>query len=142
MMDLKIGQILWLKIRFNNNGDISSVEHPYLIVDISTDGIQAVEVGQIDSLKPYMLAYKANKAIYITRPTETVLYKDSYIQLDNKLVIEYFDGLSNYRRTTNTLSRGRLREVLNAYKSYHENNIIDPERSVYMTRDEILKYNS
>lgn len=142
MMDLQIGQILWLKIRFNNNGDISTVEHPYLIVDITTDGIQTVEVGQIDSLKPYMLAYKANKAIYVTRPAETVLYRDSYIQLDNKLVIEYFEGLSAFRRTAATLSRGRLRDVLNAYKAYHENNIIDPERSVYMTREEILKYNS
>ena len=142
MMDLQIGQVLWLKIRFNNYGDISEVEHPYLIVDITTDGIQTVEVGQIDSLKPYMLAYKSNKAIFVTRPNETVLYKDSYIQLNNKLVIEYFDGLSAFRRTTNLLSRGRLADVLKAYKNYHANNIIDPERSVYLTREEILKYNS
>ena len=46
---LEIGQVLSLRIRFNNNNIISSSKHPYLIVDIN-DEFNTVEIAQIDSL--------------------------------------------------------------------------------------------
>ncbi len=141
MNQLKVGQILWLKIRFNNSGDISNTEHPYLILEID-NSVKLIEVGQIDSLKPYKLVYRANKPIYITNPTETVLTKDSYIQLDNLIQIEYFEDLKKFRRTNDTLSQGRLSSIISDYKEYHNNNIISPIKSVYITQDELLQYNT
>ncbi len=140
MSELAVGQVLWLKIRFNNNGDVSNIEHPYLILDID-DGVKLLEVGQMDSLKPYKLIYRSNKPIYITNPNETVLTKDSYIQLDNQIQIEYFDDLKKFRKTEDTLSQARLAAILTDYKEYRENHIISPEKSVYLTKSEIMQYN-
>ncbi len=141
MNDLHVGQILWLKIRFNNFGNVSAIEHPYLIVDIADGEIKTVEVGQMDSLKPYKLAYLSNKPIYVTDPMETVLEKDSYIQLDNKITLEYFEELLKCRRTTDTLSEKRLQEILKAYHTYHETHIIEDAKIVYMSKEEIIKLN-
>lgn len=33
MSELEVGQVLSLRLRFNNQGDISRVRHPYLIID-------------------------------------------------------------------------------------------------------------
>lgn len=141
MSELVVGQILWLKIRFNNNGDIAKIEHPYLILAIN-DGIKLVEIGQLDSLKPHKLIYRSNKPIFITNPTETVLTKDSYIQLDNQIQIEYFEGLKKFRKTEDTLSQVRLSSILSDYNEYHRLNIISPEKSIYLTQEELLQYNN
>ena len=37
MKGLEVGQVLSLRIRFNNSGTISKGKHPYLIVDIDED---------------------------------------------------------------------------------------------------------
>lgn len=142
MSVLKVGQILWLKIRFNNNGDVSSCEHPYLILEITEKELKTVEVGQLDSLKAYKLAYKSNKPIYVTNPNETVLYKDSYIQLDNKISIEYFDELIKFRKTADTLSEKRLKNIIDDYHEFHNTHIIAVEKVVYISKDELLCYNS
>ena len=85
---------------------------------------------------------KSNKVIYCDNPSETVIDKDSYIQLDNSFQIEYFEDLAIYRRQTETLSKEKLREVLEAYHSYHEENEIDDLKIVFMSKNEILRLNS
>ncbi|MCM1105723.1 MAG: hypothetical protein NC355_02150 [Blautia sp.] len=81
MSDLEIGQVLSLRIRFNNEGVISTTCHPYLIVDIDTE-FNTVEIAQLDSLagKEFKAAMRSNKVIYCDNPQETVIDKDSYIQ--------------------------------------------------------------
>ena len=138
MSDLEIGQILSLKIRFNNKGDFSTIRHPYLIVDIDFE-FNTVEIAQIDSLKgkEHKAAMKSNKVIFCDNPHETVIDKDSYVQLDNAFKLELYDELLKYRRQTDKLSAEKLNGVLKAYKKYHANHEIDENKQVYMSRDEI-----
>ena len=143
MKDLVMGQVLSLIIRFNNNGDIARKRHPYIIVDID-EKLCVVEIAQLDTVegKEYKAMMKSNKVIYYDNPHEVVIDKDSYIQLDNSFQLEYFEGLSRYRRQTETLSKNKLREVLHAYRKYHEENEIDDLKIVFMSKNEILRLNS
>jgi hypothetical protein len=143
MKDLEIGQVLSLKIRFNNAGDLAIQKHPYLIVDIDLF-LNIVEIAQIDSLagKEYKAARKFNKTIFCDNPHETVIDKDSYVQLDNSLKIEYFNDLSKFRRQKDKLSEGKLNSVLAAYKRYHNTYEIADTKDVYMTKDEVLELNT
>lgn len=143
MKDLEIGQVLSLRIRFNNNGDISTQRHPYLIVAID-NFLNVVEIAQMDSLagKEYKAAMRCNKTVFCDNPQETVIDKDSYVQLDNSLKVEYFDGLSRFRRQKDKLSKERLRGVLLAYKEYHRTHEIAEIKDVYMTEREILELNT
>lgn len=141
MCKLEVGQVLSLKIRFNNNGVISNGNHPYLIISTRDDEVKCIEIAQLDSLKPYKLIYKSNKPIYCKNPDEIVIDEDSYIQLDNKIQIEYFDELIQYRRQSDKLSNNKLNEILEAYKNYHKINIIESNKIVYITKLEFLGYN-
>lgn len=141
-MCVEIGQVLSLRIRFNNNGDISSSKHPYLIVDIN-DEFNTVEIAQIDSLqgKEYKALFRGNKVILCDNPRETVIDKDSYVQLDNTIIIENFPSLSNYRRQPDKLSAQKLASIANAYSEYHKNNEIEENKIVFMDADEINALN-
>ena len=143
MRDLLIGQVLSLKIRFNNHGDIAKFKHPYLIVEIDTS-LNVVEIAQIDSLygKWFKASMKTNKIIDRDNPSETVIDKDSYIQLDNSFQLQYFDDLSKYRRQPDRLSNDKLQEVIKAYKDYHETHEINEDKIVFMTQAEIENLNS
>lgn len=44
MSDLEVGQVLSMKIRFNNTGQISTTKHPYLIVGIDLE-LNTIEVA-------------------------------------------------------------------------------------------------
>ena len=79
MKDLFIGQVLALRIRFNNNGDVATRMHPYIVVGID-EALSIVEVAQLDTLagKEYKAMMKSNKIIYCDEPFETVIDKDSY----------------------------------------------------------------
>ena len=94
MSGLEVGQVIVAKIRFNNSGLKSSARHPYLIVGID-EGLRTIEIAQLDSLegKEYKAAMKSNKVIYCDEPIETVIDKDSYIQLDNTFLVELCGGL-------------------------------------------------
>ena len=140
--NIEIGQVLSLKIRFNNEGGISSFKHPYLVVDIDNQ-LNVVEIAQIDSLegKEWKAFRRTNKVIYQENPTETVIDKNSYVQLDNTLKIENFDELKQFRRQTDKLSPVKLEKVLSAYRLYHETNEIDEMKNVYMDKSEILLLN-
>lgn len=141
--DIEVGQVLWLRIRFNNSGTISVVVHPYLVVGVNDD-LNVVEIAQLDSLKgKEWKAFKwGNKPILSTDPSETVIDKDSYVQMDNTFKIENFKGLEQFRRKTDKLSNDRLKSVLTAYRSYHDSHEIDEDKNVYMDKAEILQLNT
>lgn len=140
MKGLEIGQVLSLRIRFNNSGTVSKGKHPYLIVDIDEE-LGAVEIAQIDSLagKEYKAAMRSNKIIFCDDPKESVIDRDSYVQLDNTLQVEDCVELLRYRRQTDKLSEGKLKSVLTAYRRYHEKNRISEDKQVFMNREEITR---
>lgn len=109
-----------------------------MIVDIDTE-LNTVEIAQLDSLigKEYKAAMRSNKVIYCDNPQETVIDKDSYIQLDNTLKLELYDDLKKFRRQNDKLSQGKLNSVLQAYQKYHANHEIDENKQVYMTQGEL-----
>lgn len=138
MKDLEIGQVLAFKIRYNNSGTIAVKPHPYLVVGIDME-LNTVEIAQLDSLagKEYKAAKRSNKVIYCDNPQETVIDKDSYIQKDNTITVEYHENLSKYRRQKDKLSEGKLKDVLNSYRLYHEKYRIDENKQVYMSWEEL-----
>lgn len=138
MIDIEVGQVLSLKIRFNNDGLTSKVKHPYLIVAIDEE-LNFVEVAQMDSLagKEYKAAMRSNKVIYCDEPKETVIDVDSYVQLDNIYRLELYDGIIRFRRQVDKLSKDKLDQVLKAYFEYHARYRIDENKQVYMTKEEI-----
>lgn len=138
MSSLEVGQVLSLVIRFNNTGQIAKVKHPYLIVGVDLE-LNTVELAQLDSLvgKEYKAAMKSNKVIYCDDPFETVIDKDSYIQMDNTFRIEFYNGLEKYRRQADKLSANKLNEVLQAYYTYHDQYQIDEDKQVYMSKEEL-----
>lgn len=139
---LEIGQVISLKIRFNNDGTVSRKKHPYLVVSVD-EAFNMVEVAQLDSLegKEYKAAMRSNKTIYCDNPKEKVIDKDSYIQLDNKFQIEICSELENCRRQDSKLSHTKLQETLKAYNTYHQTKQIEENKIVYMDADEIKKLN-
>lgn len=139
---LEVGQVLSLRIRFNNSGDISKNKHPYLIVDIDSE-LGVVEIAQIDSLqgKRQKALMRSNKVIFCDNPAETVIDKHSYVQLDNTIRIEDFVGIELYRRQLDKLSETKLVGVLTAYKDFHDKYEIDPNKNVYMSQSEIISIN-
>ncbi len=74
---------------------------------------------------------------YCDDPFETVIDKDSFIQMDNILKVELYEGLEKYRRQTDTLSAKKLNEVLRAYNTYHDQYQIDEDKQVYMSQEEL-----
>lgn len=137
--DLKVGQILWLKVRYQID-KVSDVKHPMLIIKINDEYIEVIAIDKTAG-KLQNLYYPYNRYINSDNPKETVLYEDSYAQLNTKLTIENFAGLKKYRKTTDLLSKTKLNELLNDYKDYQSNNKIKEERIVHMTKYEILKLN-
>lgn len=141
-MDLEVGQVLWLKVRYQTN-IIAKDAHPMLVAIIDVDE-NKIEVVAIDKArdKIQQLYNEANHFLDSENPDEKVIYVDSYAQLNNTLTIEYFPELVKYRRTTEKLSTKKLNDLLSDYKIYHKENFIPDERKVHMTKDEILKLNS
>ncbi len=141
MKDLEIGQVLSLRIRIDYFG-VFEEKHPYLILDIREED-NIVEVGQLHSLEGKMFEAidNKNKVIFNTKPQETVIDKDSFIQKNNTIMLEYFDGIEKYRRQKDKLSQNKLQNVIQAYKEYHKNNEIQENRIVYLDQTEIEKLN-
>ena len=137
--NLKVGQILWLKVRYQID-KVSDIKHPMLIAKINDDYIEVIAIDKTAN-KLQNLYYPYNHYINSDNPKETVLYEDSYAQLNTKLTIENFDDLKKYRKTKDILSKTKLNELLNDYEDYQNNNKIKEERIVHMTKNEILKLN-
>ena len=140
-MSIEIGQILWLKLKFNNEGMVSDTEHPYLVIHKNDDS--TIEVGQLDKVrgKRWKLAYESNKLITKDEPNEAVISEDSFIQMDNKFQLDEYDGLEKYLRTTERLSESKLKDVIHAYELYQETHELDENKQVYHTKAEIEELN-
>lgn len=138
------GQVLSLKIRFNNSGDVANVAHPVLVMDVNEEK-KIIEVAHIDSItkeKEWKALLKSNVRIKKTNPDETVIDKDSFVQVDNIIQVENFKELENKRRQLYKLSDVKFQKVLNRYNMYKNNNLIDDNKKVYMSKEEILKLNA
>ena len=138
------GQFLSLKVSFNNSGDVANVAHPVLVMDVNKEK-KIIEVAHIDSItkeKEWKALLKSNVRIKNTNPDETVIDKDSFVQVDNIIQLEYFKELENKRRQFDKLSDIKFQKVLNRYNMYKNNNLIDDNKKVYMSKEEILKLNA
>ena len=140
-MDLEIGQVLWLNVKYQTNV-VSKVPHPMLvaIANIEDNNIEVIAIDKAKD-KIHQLFSEANFFINSEDPKEKVIFVDSYAQLNNSLTIEYFPELVKYRRTEAKLSKDKLNELLEEYNKYHANNIIPDERIVYMSKEDILEMN-
>lgn len=136
---IEVGQVLSLKMRFNNSGLLSKTKHPYLVIGIN-DEFGTVEIAQMDSLlgKEYKAVKKSNKVIYCNEPDETVIDKDSYIQMDNKFLLEKHEGLEQYRRQADKLSEEKLADVIHSYYEYQRTHQIDEDKQVYVSMNELI----
>ena len=140
-MDLEIGQVLWLKVRYKTD-IVANMVHPMLVAVIDIDD-NKIEVIAIDKAREKIsqLYNEANYFLDSENPKEKVIYVDSYAQLNNTLTIEFFPELIKFRKTTAKLSKEKLTDLINDYKIYHKNNFIPDERKVHMTKNEILELN-
>jgi hypothetical protein len=142
-MSVETGQVLALRLRFNNSGDISAKKHPYLIMNVDAENC-VVEVAQFDSLrgKEFKAAFRSNFTVLHNNPAESVIDGDSYIQMDNMMKVELFDGLEKYRRQTAKLSKRKFADTLAAYRKYHEEYAIDENKQIYIDREELETLNA
>lgn len=139
MNDLKVGQVLWLRVRYQID-KISPYEHPMLIYKIEEDSIRLIAIDKVSG-RTYQLFHPYNHFISHTDPIETVIYEDSYAQLNTIIDIELFDELSKARRTTDLLSMVKRCDVFKRYEDYPNKYTIPEERIVYMTKEEVISLN-
>ena len=138
------GQILTLKIRINNSGTIANVSHPLLVIDVDKQN-KLIEVIHIDSITPekkWKALLKSNVTILKTNPEEVVIDKDSFVQIDNIIQIEYFPELVKCRRQENKLSDKKILKVVKRYNEYKQNEWISDNKKVFMNKEEILNLNN
>jgi hypothetical protein len=140
--DIEIGQVLSLKIRFNNCGTISLHNHPYLIVGINDD-FDVIEIAQLDSLKgkEYKATFRSNCTVLCDNPKEYVIDEDSFLQMDNTFQIENYPDICKYRRQCEKLTLSKLKKVLSEYQKYHTENEIDENKQVFIDQEELEKLN-
>jgi len=140
-MELEVGQVLWLKVRYKTEV-VAKVAHPMLaaIIDIENDRIEVIAIDKARD-KISQLYNEANYFLDCDNPKEKVIFVDSYAQLNNTLTIEYFPEIIQFRKTQAKLSPEKLKDLIQEYKEYHENNSIPKERTIYMTKKEILELN-
>lgn len=137
------GQVLSLKIRFNNSGSVATKAHPVLVIDVDKER-NIVEIAHIDSItedKKWKALLKSNVTIRKNDPIETVIDKDSFVQIDNIIQIENFKELEKRRRQKDKLSKQQFEKVITRYNQYKENNWIDDNKKVFMTKEEVLSLN-
>ena len=140
---IEIGQVLSLKIRFNNSGDVASVSHPLLVLNVDKEK-NILEVAHIDSIteeKKWKALLKSNVTIRKSDPDETVIDKDSFVQIDNIIQLENFKDLEKKRRQIDKLSKEKFNKVLKRYNEYKENEWIDDNKKVYMNKEGIISLN-
>jgi len=137
---IEVGQVLALKIRFNNQGSRSSVSHPYIVIEVNDDYIGVLQFDSIRG-KERKALFRSNKAISCDNPKETVIDEDSFAQLDNKFTIENFAELEKFRRQVDKLSSAKLKVLMKSYEDYQSKHVIDENKIVHMTAEEIKELN-
>lgn len=138
--EIEIGQVLWLNVRYQIDV-VSDVKHPMLVAKIENDYIEVIAIDKTAG-KVHQLFHKYNLYINSEDPKESVIYEDSYAQLNTKLTIDKIDELKKARKTKAKLSSDKLKEVLTEYSDYQYKYGIDEHRIVHMTSKEILELNS
>lgn len=138
--DLEIGQILWLKVRYQLD-IVSDVKHPMLVAYIDSSYIEIIAIDKAAG-KLHNLFLPYNEYINSENPHESVIYEDSYAQLNTKLTIDNFMDLIQYRKTKRKLSKIKLDKLLCEYNNYQNQNIISEERIIHMSKDELISINS
>lgn len=136
---LEVGQVLWLNVKYQKNVE-SKVEHPMLICRVEKKTIEVIALDKTAG-KLHQLFHKYNYFINSLNPKESIIFEDSYAQLNTKLTIELTEELIGARKTVNKLSYDKLQDLIKAYYEYQENNKIDADRVVHMSSTEILKLN-
>lgn len=140
---IEVGQVLSLKIRFNNSGAVANQAHPVLVVKVNYDK-NVLEIAHIDPItkeKKWKALLKSNVIVRKDNPFEKVIDRDSFVQIDNIIQLEYFPELVQKRRQIDKLSDAKLNKVLDKYFSYQKNEWIDDDKKVFMTREEIILLN-
>ena len=137
--ELEVGQILWLRVRYQID-IISEVIHPMLIAKIENDYIEVIAIDKTAG-KIHQLYHNYNYYINSENPNETVIFEDSYAQLNTKLTIEKIDNLKYARKTCDKLSSKKLKDLLQEYNKYQIKYGLSEQRIVHMEKDEILKIN-
>lgn len=140
---IEIGQVISLKIRFNNSGTVASIAHPVLVLGVDKEK-NILEVAHIDSIteeKKWKALLKTNVTIKKSNPSETVIDKDSFVQIDNIIQLENFPKLETKRRQIDKLSNEKFNKVLKRYNEYKDNEWIDDNKKVFMTKEEIISLN-
>ena len=129
-----------MKVRYQIDV-ISTIKHPMLIAKIESDYIEVIAIDKTAG-KMHQLFHNYNYYIDSQNPKESVIYEDSYAQLNTKLTIEKVDELGLSRKVSSKLSNDKLISLLNEYESYQLKYGISEERIVHMTKEEILSLNS
>ena len=142
-MELKPGQVIWLRLPFGKTDDVSNIYHPYLIIGINQHGLKILEIGQLDTDngRPWEVLKGRKIPIDNHNPEETVIYEASYLQTDRKIQIEYFDGLLEYLDTEEALSDLKFKKTVDSYYDKRNKYGSDSFRDMYFTAEEILEYN-
>ena len=138
--ELEVGQVLWLKVKYQIDV-VSKIKHPMLIAEIKDDYIEVIALDKTAG-KMHQLFHNYNYFINSDNPKETVIFEDSYAQLNTKLTIDKIEELKNARLTLEKLSKSKLNDLLNEYKRYQDKYGIDEQRIVHMTSIDILILNS
>lgn len=141
---IEIGQVITLKIGFNNSGVVATAAHPVLVLGIDKEK-NLLEVAHIDSItedKKWKALLKSNVTIRKNNPYETVIDKDSFVQVDNIIILENFSGLEKKRRQKDKLSDEKFNKVLNRYSEFKNNELIVDDKKVFMTKEDIISLNS
>ncbi len=136
---LEVGQVLWLNVKYQKNVE-SKVEHPMLICRVEKKTIEVIALDKTAG-KLHQLFHKYNYFINCLNPKESVIFEDSYAQLNTKLTIELTEELIKARKTVNKLSQDKLQDLIETYNDYQKYNKIDADRVVHMSSTEILKLN-
>ncbi len=137
--DLKIGQVLWLKVRYQID-KVAEVKHPMLVAGIFLDYIEVIVLDKTAG-KLHQLYRPYNYYINSENPREMVISEDSYAQFNTKITLEWHECWLNSRRNTDCLSKEKLSNLLDAYHDYQKNNKLLEERIVHMKINEILLLN-
>ncbi|MEG1989888.1 MAG: hypothetical protein RR144_05560 [Clostridia bacterium] len=139
MMPLEVGQVLWLKIKYQIDKE-ADTEHPMLVYKIVDNYIEVIAIDKTMG-KMHQLLHPYNIYINSQKPKEKVIFQDSYAQLNNILTIEYFEDILITRRVEEKLSTNKMNQIFNEYINWHKNNSILENRIVHMTKDDILRLN-
>ena len=85
---------------------------------------------------------KSNVTIRKNNPYEIVIDKDSFVQVDNIIMLENFSGLEKKRKQKDKLSDEKFNKVLKRYSEFKNNELIVDDKKVFMTKEEIISLNS